>query len=105
MRDAGKLLGVASGNLELVGWLKLKAAGLKDYFAFGRFADEWEMRDDVFRAAVAETRRRLGPDAKVCFVGDTPDDVRAARSAGGRIIAAGTVSSKWKIWPDTVATP
>jgi len=90
LRGSGKLLGVASGNLELLGWLKLKAAGLKDYFAFGRFADHWEMRDDIFRAAVAEARTRLGPDAKVCFVGDTPDDVRAARSAGGQVIAVGT---------------
>jgi len=90
LRGSGKLLGVASGNLELVGWLKLKAAGLQDYFSFGRFADECELRDDIFRAAVAEARRRLGPEATVCFVGDTPDDVRAARSAGGRIIAVGT---------------
>jgi len=90
LRGSGKLLGVASGNLELVGWLKLKAAGLQDYFSFGRFADECELRDDIFRTAVAEARRRLGPDATVCFVGDTPDDVRAARSAGGRIIAVGT---------------
>src|SRR5262245_22707927 len=90
LRGSGKLLGAASGNLELVGWLKLKAAGLQDYFSFGRFADECELRDDIFRTAVAEARRRLGPDATVCFVGDTPDDVRAARSAGGRIIAVGT---------------
>jgi phosphoglycolate phosphatase len=90
LRGSGRLLGVASGNLELVGWLKLKAAGLQDYFSFGRFADECELRDDIFRTAVAEARRRLGPDATVCFVGDTPDDVRAARSAGGRIIAVGT---------------
>jgi phosphoglycolate phosphatase-like HAD superfamily hydrolase len=91
LRGSGKLLGVASGNLELVGWLKLKAAGLRDYFAFGCFTDECEMRDEIFRAAVAEARRRLGvADATICFVGDTPDDVRAARSAGARIIAVGT---------------
>jgi phosphoglycolate phosphatase-like HAD superfamily hydrolase len=90
LQGSGKLLGVASGNLELVGWLKLKAAGLRDYFAFGCFTDEWEMRDEIFRAAVAQVRRKLGPKAAVCFVGDTPDDVGAARSAGARIIAVGT---------------
>ena len=37
-----------------------------------------------------EVRRRLGPDATVCFVGDTPDDVRAAQDVGGRVIAVGT---------------
>jgi phosphoglycolate phosphatase len=90
LRGSGKLLGVTSGNLELIGWLKVQAAGLRKFFEFGRFADECELREDIFRAGIAEVQRRLGSSAKVCFVGDTPDDVRAARSAGGRIIAVGT---------------
>jgi len=90
LRGSGKLLGVASGNLELVGWLKVTAAGLREFFEFGRFADNCELREDVFREGVAEVRRRLGTSARVCFVGDTPDDVRAARCAGGRVIAVGT---------------
>ncbi len=90
LRGSGKLLGVASGNLELVGWLKVTAAGLREFFEFGRFADNCELREDIFREGVAEVRRRLGASARVCFVGDTPDDVRAARCAGGRVIAVGT---------------
>lgn len=90
LRNSGKLLGVSSGNLEAVGWLKLKAVGLDHYFEFGCFADESELRLDVFRNGFAEVRRRLGPDATVCFVGDTPDDVRAAQGVGGHIIAVGT---------------
>jgi hypothetical protein len=31
-----------------------------------------------------------GTEATVCVVGDTPHDVRAARGAGGRVIAMGT---------------
>ena len=34
LRAAGKLLGIASGNLESVGWLKLEAAGLRGIFQF-----------------------------------------------------------------------
>jgi len=90
LRAQGKLLGVSSGNLESIGWTKLKAAGLRDYFQFGSFADDCELRADVFRKAVAEVRKRLGYEATVCFVGDTPDDVQAARTAGGRIIAVST---------------
>ena len=71
-------------------WLKLKAAGLDDYFEFGCFADECELRVDVFRKGMQEVAKRLGPAAKVCFIGDTPEDVRAAHGAGGRIIAVGT---------------
>ena len=90
LRESGKLLGVSSGNLESIGWLKLKVAGLAEYFAFGCFADECELRVDVFRKAVSEVHRRLGPQATVCFVGDTPDDVRAAQGVGGQVIAVGT---------------
>lgn len=90
LHTQGKLLGVSSGNLESIGWTKLEAAGLRHYFQFGSFADHSELRADVFRNAVAEVRRRLGPTATACFIGDTPDDVQAARKAGGQIIAVGT---------------
>ena len=90
LRASGKLLGVCSGNLESIGWIKLRAAILAPYFEFGCFADDCELRVDVFRKGIAEVRRRLGSQAKVCFVGDTPDDVRAAQGAGGHVIAVGT---------------
>lgn len=90
LSNTGKLLGVSSGNLESIGWLKLNAARLAEYFAFGCFADECELRVDIFRNGIREVHRRLGPQATVCFVGDTPDDVRAAQNAGGLIIAVGT---------------
>jgi phosphoglycolate phosphatase-like HAD superfamily hydrolase len=90
LKSAGKLLGVASGNLESVGWQKVQTAGLRDYFTFGCFADQRERRSDIFRDAVTETRRRIGEQTAVCFVGDTPDDVIAARDAGASIIAVCT---------------
>ena len=90
LRGESKLLGVASGNLESIGWTKLRAAGLREFFEFGCFADDCELRADVFQKAVGEVRRRLGTHASLCFVGDTPDDVRAARTVGGRVIAVGT---------------
>lgn len=90
LQSKGKLLGVSSGNLESIGWLKLKAAGLRKFFEFGCFADDCELREHIFRQAAAEVHRRLGPAAIVCFVGDTPDDVRAARVVGGKVIAVGT---------------
>lgn len=90
LRAEGKLLGVTSGNLEVVGWLKIKAAGLLEFFKFGCFADECELREQIFEKGMAEARKRLGANTSVCFVGDTPEDVRAAQKVGGRIIAVGT---------------
>jgi phosphoglycolate phosphatase-like HAD superfamily hydrolase len=90
LHSAGKLLAVSSGNLASIGWIKLSAAGLRHYFQFGAFADQHELREHVFQDAVAEVHRRLGRQATICFIGDTLDDIRAARKAGGRIVAVGT---------------
>jgi phosphoglycolate phosphatase len=90
LRSAGKLLGIASGNLESVGWKKVQAAGLRDFFTFACFSDQTEMRAGIFRRGVNEVKRILGENATTCFVGDTPEDVRAARQANAHIIAVGT---------------
>jgi phosphoglycolate phosphatase len=86
----GRLLAVASGNLERIGWLKIEAAGLREYFAFGSFSDHAEMRHDIFRAGVAEAKRRLGQQASVCVIGDTPADIQAAREISIPVIAVAT---------------
>jgi len=90
LTSAGKLLGVASGNLESVGWHKIEAAGLRHYFRFGVFADDHEQRAQIFAHGVEQVRERLGAAATICFVGDTPQDIQAAKQAGARIISVCT---------------
>jgi phosphoglycolate phosphatase len=90
LQAAGKLLGLASGNLESVGWLKVDAVGLREFFSFGCFSDCHESRGDIFRQAVAEVQVRLGESAQVCFIGDTPEDIKAARLANSKIVAVCT---------------
>jgi len=87
---AGKLLGLATGNLETIAWKKLEACGLRPYFVFGSFSDHRELRTDVVRWGVDEARRRLGQEAAVYVVGDTPSDIQAARAAGVPVIAVAT---------------
>ena len=87
----GKLLGVVSGNLERIGWLKLEASGLRPFFAFGAFSDRHEKREEIFAAGVQEARRRLGrEDALVYVVGDTPADIRAAQAVGVPVVVFAT---------------
>src|ERR1051326_1058934 len=95
LHSQGTLLGVASGNLEEVGWAKLEAAGLRDYFQFGAFSDRCEKRAQIFANALAWARCRLrsrnkngGPS--VCVIGDTPADILAARANHLPIIAVAT---------------
>jgi phosphoglycolate phosphatase len=107
LRGEGKLLGVASGNLEPIAWAKLQAAGLRDFFAFGSFSDRHELRPDIFAWGIQEARgllsthidnrleaasRRDGErcEIKVCIVGDTPSDIEAARKSGAAVIAVAT---------------
>jgi phosphoglycolate phosphatase-like HAD superfamily hydrolase len=90
LRRQGKLLGVVSGNLEPIGWMKLQAAGIKQFFAFGSFSNQRELRRDIFRHGIEEARQRLGAAARVCFVGDTPSDIEAAREVGSPILAVAT---------------
>lgn len=86
----GKLLGVASGNLEPVGWAKLRACGLRDYFSFGAFSGEREKRDDIIAFAVQRARELRGANAPVYVVGDTPADIRSAHANHIPAIAVGT---------------
>lgn len=94
LQAGGKLLGVASGNLEAVGWHKVASAGLSKFFTFGCFADDCEMREEVFRRAVIEAEHHLQREGTVCFVGDTPSDIRAARHVGAKVIAVATGTYK-----------
>lgn len=90
LEAAGKLLGITSGNLEAIGWAKLKAAGLRHFFTFGCYSHPAESRQEIFRHGSAEVRRLLGEDASVCVIGDTPSDIRAAQLVGIPIIAVAT---------------
>jgi phosphoglycolate phosphatase len=90
LKHTGKLLGVVSGNLEAIGWLKLEAAGIRQFFAFGSFSNQRELRRDIFRQGLNEVRTRLGARARTCFVGDTPADIEAARLVGSPILAVAT---------------
>jgi phosphoglycolate phosphatase-like HAD superfamily hydrolase len=94
LKAEGKLLGVASGNLESVGWHKIEAAKLRQFFSFGFFSDHNESRAAIFGNAFAHVRAQIGAAARVCFFGDTPSDVEAAKQVGAPIIAvaSGTFS-------------
>jgi len=90
LHGAGKLLGVASGNLETVGWHKIEAAGLREFFPFGCFSDRCEERAGIFQNALDTVQKQLGSDARTLFIGDTPSDIAAARQIGAQVLAVST---------------
>ncbi len=87
----GALLGVATGNLEMIGWIKIEQAGLREWFRFGGFSDHFPIRAELV-AQAARKARELSAGDKICVVGDTPRDIEAARANSLSVIAVATGS-------------
>ena len=86
----GALLGVATGNLEMIGWIKIEEAGLRQWFRFGGFSDHFPVRSELIGQAGIKARELAGSGASVCVVGDTPRDIEAARANFLSVIAVAT---------------
>lgn len=81
-------LGLVTGNIEATAWMKLRYAGIDQYFSFGGFscnhADRAEIARNALKASGIEN-----PD-KVFLIGDTPNDINAAKANGFVSIAVAT---------------
>jgi phosphoglycolate phosphatase len=86
----GALLGVATGNLETIGWIKIEEAGLREWFRFGGFSDHFPIRAELIGHAARKARELAGADARICVVGDTPNDIEAAHANQLPVIAVAT---------------
>jgi phosphoglycolate phosphatase-like HAD superfamily hydrolase len=86
-------VGLLTGNVRDGARLKLGHYGLFHHFAFGGFGDHHLTREDVAREALAAVRSEVNDSIQcqqVWVVGDTPLDVRCARSIGARAVAVAT---------------
>ena len=90
LADKGAILGLATGNLEMIGWIKMERAGLREWFRFGGFSDQFPLRSELIGDAARKARELAGPDATVCVVGDTPRDIEAAHANSLPVIAVAT---------------
>jgi phosphoglycolate phosphatase-like HAD superfamily hydrolase len=93
LRERGVALGLVTGNLERIAWVKLAAARMNAYFACGAFGDEAEAREALPPLALARARRTFGRNFaadEVYIVGDTPADISCGVAHGLRTIAVAT---------------
>ena len=86
----GALLGVATGNLKAIGLIKIEEAGLRQWFRFGGFSDHFPIRAELIGNAARKAKEMAGAEARVCVVGDTPRDIKAARANQLPVIAVAT---------------
>ncbi|HEV2464012.1 MAG TPA: HAD family hydrolase [Acidobacteriaceae bacterium] len=90
LHSKGATLGIATGNLESVGWLKIEFLGLRSWFTFGGFSDRCLARSEMIAQAALQARSLAGAHASVCIVGDTPADIAAARANNLPVVAVAT---------------
>ncbi len=93
--DAGRLLGLVTGNVEAAAHIKLARAGFNRYFSFGGYGSDSANRTEVTEAALRRgelvSGGALADDACIA-VGDTPRDVKAGHGAGVKVVGVATGS-------------
>jgi len=85
-------LGLITGNVAQAAEHKLRHYQLWDWFSFGGFGDVHTDRNDIAAAALVASRPHLGgaDHRELVVIGDTPNDIRCARSIGARSVAVPT---------------
>lgn len=89
---------VLTGNVRALAQIKLETFGLDCFLDLdsGAFGDESCNRADLVRLAQQRANARTGhkfADTATVLIGDSPNDIRAGREAGVRVIAVATGAS------------
>ncbi len=91
---AETLVGLVTGNTSKTAAIKLEMAGFDPaWFAVGAFGNESAERDDLTRLALQRARDHAGwalNGGDVVVIGDTPDDIQAARAIDAIAVAVCT---------------
>lgn len=92
-RDA--VVGLATGNVELGGRVKLERGDLNRYFEFGGFGSDSEDRTELVRIGAERAADKNGGVFRPGYtfvIGDTPLDIEAGNRAGFKTVGVATGS-------------
>jgi phosphoglycolate phosphatase len=87
------LMGIETGNIEEVAYLKLRHLGLLECFNFGGFGSDHEERSEIISIALQRAARILAEEINpknVFVIGDAPQDILAAKANSCVSIAVAT---------------
>jgi phosphoglycolate phosphatase len=93
LATTGAPLGLLTGNLEPMAYLKLARLGLDGFFAFGAFGSDHEDRNCLAPVAVARAEAHAGrryAGREVVVIGDTPRDIACGNAVGAFTVAVAT---------------
>jgi phosphoglycolate phosphatase-like HAD superfamily hydrolase len=85
-------IGLVTGNMQAIAWLKLENVGLDQYFQFGGFGDRVLKRSGLVKNAIKDSQKTLGLiDKKNIFlIGDTPRDIIGGQKCDVNTIGVAT---------------
>lgn len=95
LKEKDVILGLVTGNCRVGALIKLERGNLDSHFTLGAYGDETPDRTEIIASAHRRAQKQAGveiPKENVILVGDSPNDVRAAREYGIRVLA---VYSGW----------
>ncbi len=88
------LVGLVTGNTSQTAAIKLEMAGFDQaWFTLGAFGNESAEREELTRLALQRARKHTGAQidgADVIVIGDTPEDIKAARAINAIAVAVCT---------------
>ncbi len=82
-------IGLLTGNIEEIGWEKMRQAGIRDYFTFGAFGSLAFKRADLIPIAKQRLDKILNtkiPLQNFVIIGDSPLDIACARANNIQVI-------------------
>lgn len=100
------IVGLVTGNLEIIAFTKMKHFHIREYFVLGGFGHISEVRSELVNEAIRQAEVKFGKIARrnVFIIGDTPRDIQAAKDAGVKVIAVATgkhtIEENKKFFPD-----
>jgi len=91
-KDDDIIIGLVTGNVEDIAYAKLKHLRIEEYFVLGGFGGISDVRADLVHDAIRKAEHNYGKIDKrnIFIVGDTHNDIKAARDASVRVIAVAT---------------
>lgn len=82
LSDEKYILGLITGNTKIIAFAKLKKAGIDKFFTIGGFGDDSANREELIKLALERADKKYPSKfnkKKVFVIGDTPNDISAAK--------------------------
>ena len=95
-------IGLCTGNFEKIGWAKIEAAGLMEFFKdrIAGFGNNHEDRTDILKEAIRSAKEKKNCEFdRIIHIGDSPADVKAANDTNNISILVLTSPFKFDSFP------